>query len=109
MLAYRTGQVARAFGVLDTVSHNAFPAIFLLDEAGTVQVVKVCGRGELCPGGAANLLELVREALGQVQEMEDQAANGANSMEANSKMPNSKVANSQPGQVVAGQTLGKNT
>jgi hypothetical protein len=54
----------------------------LLDDAGKVQAVKVC------PGGAADMLELVREALGQIQETEDWAANFK---AANSKVANSKV------------------
>ena len=41
------------------VSHKAFPALFLLDHAGKVQAMKACGRGELCPGKAADMLELL--------------------------------------------------
>jgi hypothetical protein len=89
MLADRTGQVARVFGVL---LYTAFPNLFLVDEVSGTSFevlgvrVKVSGRGDLergglCPGGAA-VMQLVREALGQVQgrEAQGQDVQGRESM-----------------------------
>ena len=44
MLGDRTGEVARKFGVLDTITHLAYSAMFLVDMEGVVQAVKVTGR-----------------------------------------------------------------
>ena len=70
MLGDRTGEVARTFGVLDTVTHLAYSAMFLVDKEGVVQVVKVTGRGGLGVGGVGEVLDLAREAFA-VEKTED--------------------------------------
>ena len=43
MLGDRTGEVARNFGVLDTITHLAYSAMFLMDMDGVVQAIKEVG------------------------------------------------------------------
>jgi len=71
MLGDVTGEVARTFGVLDTVTHLAYNAIFLIDDKGLVQTVKVYGRGGLGIGGAGEVLDLAREVFSVVEEVVD--------------------------------------
>ena len=66
MLADRAGHVARSFGVLDTSTHLAFPALFLVDREGTVQAVEVGTTAGLVFGSAPDVVDLVREALGDL-------------------------------------------
>ena len=66
MLADRAGHVARSFGVLDTSTHLAFPALFLVDREGTVQAVEVGTTAGLVFGSATDVVDLVREALGDL-------------------------------------------
>merc|ERR1739844_188263 len=63
MLGDTTGDVAKMFGVLDTITHLAYSAMFLIDMRGLVQAVKVYGWGGLVIGGAGEVLDLVREAF----------------------------------------------
>ena len=70
MLGDRTGEVARTFGVLDTVTHLAYSAMFLVDKEGVVQAVKVTGRGGLGIGGVGEVLDLVRESFSVEVETE---------------------------------------
>ena len=70
MLADRTGEVARKFGVLDTITHLAYSAMFLVDREGVVQAVKVTGRGGLGIGGVGEVLDLVRESFAVEVETE---------------------------------------
>merc|ERR1712142_539416 len=71
MLGDVTGEVARTFGVLDTVTHLAYNAIFLIDNKGFVQSVKVYGRGGLGIGVAGEVLDLVREVFSVDEEVMD--------------------------------------
>ena len=63
MLGDTTGEVAKAFGVLDTNTHLAYSAVFLIDMEGLVQAVRVYGWGGLAIGGAGDFLDLVREVF----------------------------------------------
>ena len=63
MLGDRTGEVARKFGVLDTITHLAYSAMFLVDKEGVVQAVKVTGTGGLGVVGVGEVLDLVRESF----------------------------------------------
>ena len=63
MLADRTGHMARSFGVLDTSTHLAFPALFIVDRNGTVQAVEVGARADLVFGSAPNAVREALEAL----------------------------------------------
>ena len=47
MLGDRTVEMARTLGVLDTIPHLAYSAMFLVDIMGVVQVVNVTGRGHI--------------------------------------------------------------
>merc|ERR1712142_1011308 len=71
MLGDVTGEVARTFGVLDTVTHLAYNAIFLIDDKGLVQTVKVYGRGGLGIGVAGEVLDLAREVFSVDKEVMD--------------------------------------
>ena len=72
MLGDRTGEVARTFGVLDTVTHLAYSSMFLIEMNGVLQAVKVFGRGGLVLGGAGEVLDLARESFA-VDETEGEA------------------------------------
>ena len=63
MLADRTGHTARSFGVLDTSTHLAFPALFIVDRNSTVQAVEVGARADLVFGSAPNAVREALEAL----------------------------------------------
>ena len=69
MLGDTTGEVAKIFGVLDTVTHLAYNAMFLIDMNGLVQAVKVYGQGGLAIGGAGEILDLAREAFSDEEEV----------------------------------------
>ena len=69
MLGDTTGEVAKIFGVLDTVTHLAYNAMFLIDMNGVVQAVKVYGQGGLAIGGAGEILDLAREAFSDEEEV----------------------------------------
>ena len=64
MLADRTGHMARSFGVLDTSTHLAYPALFIVDREGAVQAAEMGARAGLVFGCAADVADLVREVLG---------------------------------------------
>ena len=70
MLGDRTGEVARKFGVLDTITHLAYSAMFLVDMEGVVQAVKVTGRDGLGVGGVGEVLDLIRDAFAEEVESE---------------------------------------
>ena len=70
MLKDRTGEVARTMGVLDTVTHLAYSAMFLVDMEGIVQAVMVAGGGGLGIGGVGDILDIVRESFA-VEKKED--------------------------------------
>jgi len=63
MLGDTTGEVSKMFGVLDTITHLAYSAMFLIDMKGLVQAVKVYGCGGLAIAGAGDVLDLVRETF----------------------------------------------
>ena len=71
MLGDTTGEVAKMFGVLDTFTHLAYSAMFLIDMKGLVQAVKVYGWGGLAIAGAGEVLDLVREAFSVKKEAMD--------------------------------------
>ena len=70
MLGDRTGEVARKFGVLDTITHLAYSAMFLVDMEGVMQAVKVIGRDAdgLGVGGVGEVLDLIRDAFAEEAE-----------------------------------------
>ena len=63
MLWDMTGKVARTFGVVDTTTHLAYSAMFLMDMDGVVQAVKVTGRGGLGMKGVWEVFNLVRDSF----------------------------------------------
>ena len=63
MLGDRTGEVARKFGVLETITHLAYSAMFFVDMDGLVQAVKVTGRGGIGVGEMEEVLDQVRESF----------------------------------------------
>ena len=67
MISDKTGDIARAFGVLDLETHTAYNSVFLIDKQGVVQAARVSAFPE-APAigsgtGVGDVLELVGDAL----------------------------------------------
>ena len=71
MLGDRNGEVARLFGVLDTNTHTAYSAMFLVDMEGVVQAGMVTGKGGLGVGGVGDVLDLIRDSFTVEVEIEE--------------------------------------
>ena len=65
------GDMARMFGVLDTTTHTAYSAMFLVDMEGVVQAGMVTGKGGLGVGGVGDVLDLIRDSFTVEVEIEE--------------------------------------
>ena len=67
MISDKTGDIARAFGVLDIETHTAYNSVFLIDKQGVVQAARVSAFPEVpsigSGTGVGDVIELIGDAL----------------------------------------------
>ena len=67
MISDKTGDIAKAFGVLDIETHTAYNSVFLIDKQGIVQAARICAFPDVpaigSNTGVGDVLDLLGAAL----------------------------------------------